>query len=283
MKFMLKPEALILLSSICYSLSAIIVKLISVGFSSYFIAFSRFTLGLLLGILVIKNSGHGLRIKDHKNLFFRGLFGAFAMISWYTAITMTSSGRATLLNLTYPVFVAVFGYMFFSQKIHKRSILSLIICSIGVVLVFYDGSPYSLIGNLIGLASGMFAGMAIHYIKRTASTNDPEIVYMSACAVGFILTSHSITEVGNLTLTTFLILLGLGSVVFIGQMLMTTGFKMVSASRGAITLYSTIPLTLFFSYLIIGEEMTTRFLIGTIVIIIGLLNNMHTSSSESMH
>jgi drug/metabolite transporter (DMT)-like permease len=53
---------------------------------------------------------------------------------------------------------------------------------------------------------------------------------------------------------------------------MTYGFKFISSTRGSIATFSKIPMTIVLS-LFIGEEFKLKFIIGTILIIIGLIIN----------
>jgi drug/metabolite transporter (DMT)-like permease len=87
-----------------------------------------------------------------------------------------------------------------------------------------------------------------------------------------LITSFSFREAVNLTITPFFLLAGAAISVFLGQMLMSYGYKHVSATRGSVISLATVPLTILFSYFI-GEEMTLKFFLGTALIIVGLFLN----------
>ena len=97
-------------------------------------------ISLPLGILIILIWKKEIIFKDKINLLFRGIWGAVSMICLYIAIKMTNSGRAILLNNTGPIFAGVFGFLFFKEKINIKIVLSLLLCIIGAILIFYDGS-----------------------------------------------------------------------------------------------------------------------------------------------
>lgn len=260
----------IFLSCIFYSIVAILVKFVSDKFDGIFISVCRYLTGIIIGLLVLKISRVPFKIRHKKSWILRGIIGSAAMILYFSAIQINSSGRATLLFYTYPVFVALSGYLFFKEQISKSSIISLIICIAGIILVFYDGSKYSLSGDLLGLSGGFLGGLTVHYIKKCSSNNHPVIVYLSACFFGLILLPFTCRQVVHLTWLSLVILLTIGALSLTGQVFMTYAYKYVSATTGSILSYLTIPLTILFSYFI-GEELKTRFLLGIMLIIIGLI------------
>ncbi|MEA2035980.1 MAG: DMT family transporter [Nanoarchaeota archaeon] len=272
MKEETKGEITIFISTLLFAITAILVKFVSSSFNAFFIALFRFIMGILLGVFLILLTRRRFKLYDKKILLLRSFFGSIAMILYYTSIQITSSGRATLLTYTYPIFVALYGYIFFKQYISMKTILSIFICIFGILLVFYDGSSYSMLGNSIGLLAGMFSGMAVHYIKKSRERNDPITVYLVACIFGFFVTLFSVKQATSINISSLIMLIALGTVVFIGQMFMTYGYKHVQATTGAIISFLTVPLAIFFSYFI-GEEMTIKFFIGAALVILGIIIN----------
>ncbi|GEM_PF-1013627 len=265
-------QLLIFVSCIFGAVGAILVKNLSSDFDGYFIAWFRFLVGLSLGTVYFLYKWGNIRIVNKRFLFFRGLFGSLAMILYYLSIELTSSGRGVLLNTTYPLFVAIFGYLVFHEKISMKTVASILVCAGGVYLVFYDGSSYPILGSVFGILSGALGGMAIHYIRKASMNNRPIVVYLAACTFGFLITMFSAKDVLNLTPHTTLLLVTLGVVVFTSQLLLTFGFRFVSTTRGSVTMYSIIPMTLLLG-LAFGEKATNLFYIGTIVIVFGLFIN----------
>ena len=273
MKSALKGELLILFSSFLFAITALLVKFVSSNVDGFFLAFGRFIIGIILCVLFIIILKKGFVINDRKLWVLRGFYGSVAMILYYLSIQITSSGRATLLNLTSPIFVALFGYLFFKEEIKLKHLLSLSLCIIGIIFVYYDGSRYSLLGNTLGVLSGVFAGMAIHYLKLSGEKDNPYMVYLSACVFGLVISVFSIKQASALTVNSALILIFAGITAFIAQMFLTNGYQHVSPTKGSIISTMTVPLALLFSYFFVGEEMKLKFFVGTILILIGLIIN----------
>jgi drug/metabolite transporter (DMT)-like permease len=128
------------------------------------------------------------------------------------------------------------------------------------------------LGNLIGLAAGIGRGISIHFIKRSAVRNHPAVVYLSACFWGMWLLPFTASQVAQTTWAPSLLLLLIGTLAFVGQMFMTHGIRYVNTIKASLLAYSTIPLTIFFGFLI-GEELHGRFFLGIVFIMSGLIFN----------
>jgi drug/metabolite transporter (DMT)-like permease len=265
-------EIFLVISAAVLAVMAMLIKLVPADFTGPFISVVRFVVGIALGLAYLKFTRTPFQVQHRLIWILRGFFGSVAMALYFTAIQMTGSGRATLLLNTFPIFVALFGYIIFRETISIAQFISIVLCVIGVVLVFYDGSSYSLLGNLLGLASGVIRGMSVHFIKRSAASNHPAIVYLSACFWGMLLLPVTVSQVTQITWHSGILLLLVGTLAFIGQMFMTHGIRYVSTIKASLFAYSTIPLTIFFGFLI-GEELHGKFFLGIVFILSGLLLN----------
>jgi drug/metabolite transporter (DMT)-like permease len=237
----------------------------------YFISLGRFVVGLAFGALLVVLTKSSFQIYDKKEVILRGAYGSVSMILYYVSIAMTSSGRATLFNTTYPVFVVVFGALFFKEKLKFIQVISMALFVPGICLVFYDGSSYNFWGDLLGLGSGISGGMAVHYAKRARVKNDSIIIYMTVCAVWLVPLLPFSGQVTKLNMNLAMILVLAGIAVFVAQVLFTYALKYTSASRGSILSFSKIPITIILSYFAVGEKILPRFIIGTVLIIAGLV------------
>ncbi|MFN3410602.1 MAG: DMT family transporter [Exilispira sp.] len=273
-----KGELLLITSALLFAISSILVKFTSKYFSGIFISLFRFIIGLILGYFFLKFNKIPIKINDRKSWILRGIFGATGMITMYAGISLTSSGRATMLSNTYPVFVAFFGLLFFKEKISKISILSLILCLTGAVFIFWDNSNYSKFGDFISLLSGISGGMAINYLRKGVKLDNPAIIYLSTCIFGLILIPFTLNEWKNINFKNSLYLISIAIVAFIAQVMMTAGYKYVTATKGSIISYSGIPLTLILSHFIIDEIFKQKFFIGIILISTGLILTIYSDS-----
>ena len=268
----IKGEITILISNIFFAVTALLVKLVPEIYNGFFISLIRFIIGLILCVLFLIILKKDFKIYGKAFWILRGIFGSGGMILYFISIQITSSGRATLITNTFPIFVALFGFLFFKEKIYLKNIISILICIAGIIFVFYDKSKYPLLGDFIALIAAVMAGLAVIFLKRLRDNNDTIIVYLPVCIFGLLFTSFSAKQFSYINIPVLIILITVGITAFLAQLFMTYGFKFISSTRGSIVTFSKIPMTIGLSFFI-GEEFKLKFIIGTILIIIGLIIN----------
>ena len=165
--------------------------------------------------------------------------------------------------------IFLLGAIFFKERMGRRSVAGALVCFAGVVLIFWDSSSPSLLGDSLGLLSGVLAGYSIHYTKRAREKNGAEIVYLAVCLSGILVTFWTAPRALTLDLRSGLILLASAVLGYGGQIAMTWGVKFMDASEAGILSFLKIPLVIFFG-LFLGEGLSLRFAAGTLVLVAGL-------------
>ncbi len=253
-----------------FAFTSLMVKLSSPYFSGFFMSGARFVIGAALCLLVLYMRYGGIKSERPWVLVFRGLFGACSMACTYAAIALTGPGRASLLSNIYPVFVPLFGALFFRERFNPKTLMSLLFCSLGAILVVRDGSGATLAGDLLALLGALLAGVAVNYVRSASRTENPIIIYLSPCIFGlpilaFAPLPHSLGgPVG------IILLLGIGVGAFFAQALMSYGYRSVPAGRGSVVFFWETALTVLLGFLLAGERFNLRFAGGLALIIAGL-------------
>ncbi len=266
--------AALFLAATNFALVILLVKLASRHFSGLFVSGVRFATGALLCGAVLLFRRDDARLRNPKMVLLRGLFGAASMVASFAAVSLTGPGRAALLGNTYPLFVALFGALFFKERLEARSLLSLAVCTAGALLVMRDGSGAALLGDLLALANALLAGMAVNYVRRASAAGDnPFVLYLSPCLFGLPLLAFAPLPSGPPPASAILLLalVGLGS--FSAQVLMSIGYRSVPAGRGSVVFYWETALTVLLGFLFGGESPNPRFLLGLCAILAGLWLN----------
>ena len=205
------------LSAVLFAVNSVIVKIAAQSFSGLFISSIRFLFGIFLTVIAIRLSGQEFRVINKKYWILRGIAGAVAMVCFYVAIHMTSSGRTALLEKVYPIFVTIFSYLLYKEKITKNIISSLILCTVGVFFVLYDGSKYNIIGDLIAICGGVAASFAIIFIKKARETDSSLMIYLSPCIFGMVTMPFTFSEFSRITVNGFTLLFLIGLLTFAAQ------------------------------------------------------------------
>jgi len=268
------------LASVLLALTAVLVRVAARTFSGPFVASIRFLIGIVLisaALLLLKR---GFHINNKKAWILRGIWGSTSMVTYYWAIQLTSSGRATLLVNTYPLFVAILGFSIFKEKITGSTLLGLAFCTAGVLLVLNDGSHYNIFGDLIALGSGLAAGFAVHYVKICRETDNSIVIYLSPCLFGLVLLPATYGEFRKIDLHGLVLLFLVGLLAFLAQSLMAYGYKEISASRGSVVFFLQTALAILFS-IFVDERLSARFFAGLGLIIVGLAMNNYRALQDS--
>jgi drug/metabolite transporter (DMT)-like permease len=260
-----------------FAFTSLLVKLASRYYSGMFVSAARFAAGTILCTAVLAWGYRSLKPARPGLVALRGIFGAFSMAMSYAAISLTGPGRAALLANTYPLFVAVFGALFFGERIGPRVFVCIAICSCGAILVMRDGSGASLTGDLIAIGSAVFAGIAINLVRRATQADNPFMLYLSPCLFGlplfaFVPAGNGGTDSNGGTVG-ILFLVGVGVTAFLAQALMAYGYRSVQAGKGSVVFYFETALTVLLGALFAGERFNLRFAAGLTLIIGGLVLN----------
>ncbi len=281
-----KSEGAVILASLLMSLSSVLIKLISSHFTGIQISWMRFAMGLVIGLPSLLFFYKDRQPKNIPLLFWRGVTGAVSMILFYWAISLSSSGRAYLLLMTYPAWVAVFGGLFYKEKVTIVHILSMVLCIGGAAFVFYDGSHYGWQGDVLALLSSVVSGLGVNLVRRARQENNSVIVYLGACIVGVVVSTIAfplggMPQAGPIL---WVALAGIGTLVYGAKIVEMWAYRYITALRGSIITYFSIPMVLFFSVWLLKEELMPRLFLGTGLILLGLLLQLipawHPTESE---
>lgn len=258
------------------------VKLVSAHYDGMFISLFRFIVGAVITVAILKGTGRGFVMHNKKALLMRGLFGSASMILMYIGIKLTSNGRATLLSGTSPVFVAVFAYFLFKERVTRYNIAAIVFGVIGAVLVFYDGAGYSMLGNFVCLASGICGGFAVNFTREARKTNNSFMVYLFPCMFGILINISHVPEIATIaSLRDLSLLLLVGVLSAFGQIISAFAFKYIEATQGRVFGMSEIIFSIMLGVSFAGERVTAQFFGGLAVIIFGLLVNLYGMSRKT--
>ncbi len=200
-----------------------------------FFVFARFLLGFVFICLVMLIRRQGPRPVRYHLLVGRTVTNVLAVYFFFQSVSVTSVAEGNILNMTYPVFLALFSWILLK---HQRDIVS-----VGMVFVAFAGiwmilapSQLSLrVENLWGLASGITAAFAIIYLNMSRQYHDSETVLFYMFGLGMLLIYiffFRYIRVPDLVEFRYLFwcaFFGVG-----GQYLLTLGFRFVTAVEGGI-------------------------------------------------
>jgi drug/metabolite transporter (DMT)-like permease len=259
---------LMLLAAIIFSLTDIFIKYLSSSFSSTQIAFARFFLGGFILWPLLSSKGMPLRGNQTRILILRGFFGTLSFFFLLKSIGMIPLSNAIVLHYTFPLFAALFSFLFFKIALEKGEMILILIGLIGIYILTNPDFHSFNNGYLFGFLSGCIGGLGMVLAHKARQTNSPFVIYFYFCLIGGIMTSPFVLQ--NLKApgiqNGFLLVL-IAILLLIGQVVMNHGLRFCKASEGSLILMSEIVFTGIAGVLIFKDQVTWNFLAGAFLIL----------------
>ena len=170
------------------SFVALLIGAVSIGFAPIFVrlsevgpvatAFWRLALAMpVLWVMAIAGEKRPARAFTFPlAMILAGLFFAGDLAVWHWSIHFTSVTNSTLLANFAPVWVIVFGWLLFGQRVTRGFLVAMIVALAGVFLLVgpdFALSPRALFGDLLGGITAVFyAGylLSIKVLRERLST-----------------------------------------------------------------------------------------------------------------
>ncbi len=258
-------------ASFLFACMGVCVKFAAQTHSAVEITFYRSFISLILMFGLIRLRGVPLQTAHWRWQIIRGVVGFSALFSYFYAITLLPLATAVTLNYTSAIFLALYLALAGWQTRHGM-LGALAIGLFGVVLLLKPTfHAEQLFGGLVGLGSGVLAGMAYFSVRELGARGEPEtrtVFYFSLvssiCAGGWL----AFSEIHAVDLRSGLILLGVASFATVAQLAMTRAYSRGKTMMSAALAYSTVIFSSLFGMLIWGEAIGTSswFAIGLIIL-----------------
>lgn len=242
------------------------------GWSSASVVVARFVVSCSFVLLVGLYTRHALHTHSRTALFWRGACGGLAAILYYLSLATTNAATATLLNTTHSLWANVFAWAFLRQRMRPIFWLLLIMALGGVWLVVAPSHAGFHAGELLGLLSGIFGGVAVLSIKELRKTDNALTIFASFSVFGLLGGLCLLPQAGALPATThvswdWLLLLGVGLISVLGQFLFTHGYRDTSIELGTVLALLVPVVAALCGWLWLGEALTRAELVGGVLIV----------------
>lgn len=260
-----------LVASLLFACMGVCVKFAAATHSAVEITFYRSFISLLLMFCLVRLRGVPLATPHWRWQVSRGAVGFAALLAYFYAITLLPLATAVTLNYTSAIFLAI--YLALAGMRLRAGILgALVVGLFGVVLLLRPTlRADQLFGGLIGLCSGVLAGMAYFSVRELGARGEPEtrtVFYFSlvssVCAGAWLLFS----ELHAVDVRSGLLLLGVAGFATVAQLAMTRAYTRGKTLMSAALAYSTVIFSSLFGALLWGEVLDAAawFAIGLIIL-----------------
>ncbi len=260
-----------LVASLLFACMGVCVKLAAATHSAVEITFYRSFISLLLMFVLVRLRGVRLATPHWRWQISRGVVGFSALFAYFYAIILLPLATAVTLNYTSAIFLAI--YLALAGMRMSGGILgALLVGLLGVAMLLKPTlHADQLSAGLIGLGSGVLAGMAYFSVRELGARGEPEMrtvfyfsLVSSVCAGLWLLFG----ELHAVNLRSGLLLLGVASFATAAQLAMTRAYTRGKTLLSAALAYSTVIFSSLFGVLFWGEVLDAAawFAIGLIIL-----------------
>lgn len=243
-------------SAFCFYLATAIIRwsapVVEID-SSYFV-FGRFLLGFCVVCVTMLASGQRLKPRNYHFLIGRMVSNTIAVYCFYKAVDLISLAEANILNMTYPLFVALFSWFMVKEQRDSFAIGIVGVAFVGIWLILSPGDMSTNLNSLWGLFSGFCAAWAMIYLNLSRRHHDSQTILFFMFGLGMVviyLLFRSQIFWPNLTEFKYLFWCSVAGVV--GQYLLTYGFLFVTAVEGSIISSSRILLAALLGPILVAD------------------------------
>ena len=260
-----------LVASLLFACMGVCVKVAAATHSAVEITFYRSFISLLIMFVLVRLRGVRLATPHWRWQISRGVVGFAALFAYFYAIILLPLATAVTLNYTSAIFLAI--YLALAGMRMSGGILgALLVGLLGVAMLLKPTlHADQLSAGLIGLGSGVLAGMAYFSVRELGARGEPEtrtVFYFSlvssVCAGLWLLFG----ELHAVDPRSGLLLLGVASFATAAQLAMTRAYMRGKTLLSAALAYSTVIFASLFGVLFWGEVLDAAawFAIGLIVL-----------------
>ncbi len=206
-----------------------------VHISAPYYVFARFVLGFAIVSLTMILQRQRPACTHVHYIIGRTVTNAVAVYCFYRAVEVGSVASANILNMTYPLFVALFSWFLIRSQRDVPALAVVAAASVGIWLILDPGQVETGWHNTWGLLSGFFAGFSIIYLNLSRQHHDSQTILLYMFGPGALLMLpffHQALFWPNTTELFFLLACSVFGIL--GQYLLTYGFLYVTAVEGSV-------------------------------------------------
>lgn len=235
------------------------------------ITWGRFFSGfVVLLFLSLKKKNLFPKPQNYKWLALRSLTNFVAVGFFYLAIEHSTLVKANLLNMTYPIFIAIFAPFLLKEATGKYHWLAVLISFVGVLLVLDFEFTGLVQGDLYGLICGFIASISLMSLRKARQYDSSETIIFYVMLTGSIGLLPFVSfdfEISTSTALAFL-LTSLGGVA--GQFFLTFSYKYTTALTAAVTTMIRLVFSASWGLLFFAESISYGLFFGSLLIVFSI-------------
>lgn len=266
----------IILAGIFFSFVNALVKYLKV-IPAVEIVFFRSIVSFIMSYVMIKKLN--VKIFDKKNfklLFLRGLFGALALILYFTTIQNIPLAAAVTILYLAPIFTVILAIFINDERPHPMQFPFMFLSLVGAFILKGPDSNIPFKYFLMGLTAALFAGFAYNIIRKLKGKADEHLIifYFPMITIP-IVTPIMVKEWVSPDFTQLILLISIGIFTQIAQIFMTKAYFKEKVSKIGHFNYLTSVYSIFIGFFLFNEIIDLKTIIGISLIITGVYFSSH--------
>lgn len=162
---------LIVLSTIGFAFSHVLIRYISTDVSPIQVAFFHNFFGLIiLTPWLLKNGLGPLKTAHLSKHFFRALLNVSAMLAYFSALAMVPLAKVTALFFTSPIFAVILSMIILGERAGLRRWSAVVCGFVGVLVILRPGIEAIDLGSTLVLGASLLWAGAVILIKILGRT-----------------------------------------------------------------------------------------------------------------
>jgi len=258
-----------LFSAVSFAAMGACVRIASETLPQSEVVFFRNFMALLFLLPLMWQQNVSFRTEKMGFHLLRSVSGLAAMYLYFYALKHLPLAGALLLNYTSPLFLAAIAVIWLKERSTRIRTAAVALGFFGVATLFSPSSSIASFAGLMGLGSGLLAGVALAAVKRL-SASEPAIRTVTL----FALISSLISFVPMLfefewpSIETWGWLIAVGLLANAGQLCLTIAYGMAPVTQVSPLGYSSLIFAGIIGFIAWDEVPGTYALIGAVFIII---------------
>ena len=229
---------------------------------------------IVVWLMMRKELRIGFKTQNPMNHVWRGVIGTSAMAMTFGALGLLPLPEMTAIGYAMPIFVVIFAAMFLNETVRLFRLVTVAVGLIGVMIIMAPRLSVDVIdvtetlGAVLALGAAVGAALAQVFIRKLTKTETTSsiVFWFSVTASGLsLLTIYWGWVVPTPKEAALLILAGfIGGV---GQILLTSSYRLADASFVAPFEYSSMLFSIAIGFVFFDEVPTLTTLVGAAVVI----------------
>jgi drug/metabolite transporter (DMT)-like permease len=223
-----------------------------------------------------------IRRKDIPIILSIGVIGYFGSIwAQFVGTQLSTAHMGAVITSATPAFMVLFARVLLNEKITFKKALSVVLATIGVLLIIGlgdIGSSFQLGGIVLGVAALTWALISV-LVKRVPSDYSPLVITSYASLAAFLVLTPLVLPQINYNQVNLVLQPAIcGGVLYLGIVstaggfyLWNKGLQMVDAGTGGLYFFFQPLVGTLLGWLFLGEQIGITFWIGALLILGGVL------------